>query len=110
MKKYILFLLIPLMLSGCRVGRTTETKGLENESYLQFVQGQEKYPDGVDVFVDDLPPFNVKVDKVNDRIVKGNVYTVKSGTRYLKVVYKNKTLFDKKVVLSPQQTRQIQLP
>jgi hypothetical protein len=110
MKKYLLLLIIPLVVLGCRVGRTTESRGLENESYLQFVQGQQKYSEGVEVFVDDLAPFKAKVNKVNDRTVKGNVYTVKSGTRHLKVVYKDKVLFEKEVVLSSQQTRQIQLP
>jgi hypothetical protein len=110
MKKYLWLLVIPLVLWGCKVGRTTETRGLENESYLQFVQGQQKYTEGVTVFVDDLAPFNAKVNKVNDRTVKGNVYTVKSGTRHLKVVYNNQTVFEKEVVLSSQQTRQIQLP
>jgi hypothetical protein len=110
MKKYLLLLIVPLILLGCRVGRTTETRGLENESYLQFVQGQQKYPEGVSVFVDDLAPFEAKVNKVNDRIVKGDVYTVKSGTRHLKVVYKDKIVFEKDLVLSSQQTRQIQLP
>jgi hypothetical protein len=110
MKKYLLLLIFPLVIFGCRVGRTTEVKGLENETYLQFVQGEQKYSEGVEVFVDNLAPFTAKVNKVNDRTVKGNVYTVKSGTRHLKVVYKNKVLFEKDVVLSSQQTRQIQLP
>jgi len=110
MKKYLLLLLIPIVLAGCKVGRTTEVKGLENESYLQFVQGQQKYSEGVDVYVDDLPTFKAKVVKQNDRTVKGQVYTVKSGTRQLKVIYKENVLFDKKVVLSSQQTRQINLP
>ena len=110
MKKYLLLLLIPIFFTGCKVGRTTEVKGLENESYLQFVQGNEKYSEGVDVYIDDLPAIKAKVVKQNDRTVKGQVYTVKSGTRQLKVVYKDKVLFDKKVVLSSQQTRQINLP
>ncbi|MDR2058053.1 MAG: hypothetical protein LBP83_07215 [Dysgonamonadaceae bacterium] len=111
MKKYLFVLcIVPLILYGCRVGRTTEVRGYENESYLQFVQGQQKYQEGVEVYVDDLPFFVAKVNKVNDRTVKGNVYTVKSGTRHLKVVYKGKVLFDKQVILSSQQTRQIQLP
>lgn len=105
-----MLLAIPLVLLGCTAGRTTETRGLENESYIQVVEGQQKYPEGVDVYVDDAAPFKVKVNKVNDRIAKGNVYTVKSGTRHLKVVYKSQVLFDKQVVLSSQQTRQIQLP
>lgn len=110
MKKYVILLIIPLFFWGCKVGKTTESKGLENESYLQFVQGQEKYSEEVEVFIDDIAPFKAKVNKVNDRTVKGNVYTVKSGTRHLKVVYKNKVLFEKDVLLSSQQTRQIQLP
>jgi hypothetical protein len=110
MKKYLLLFIIPLVLFGCRVGRTTESRGYENESYLQFVQGQQKYPEGVEVFVDDLPSYKAKVNNVNDRVVKGDVYTIKSGTRHLKVVYNGKVLYDKKVVLSSQQTRQIQLP
>ena len=112
MKKCVLLLLMifPLVFTGCKVGRTTESRGLENESYLQFVQGQGKYDEGVDVFVDNLAPFKAKVDKVNSRTVKGNVYTIKSGTRYLKVVYKGQVLYEKNVVLSSQETRQVQLP
>jgi hypothetical protein len=110
MKKYLILLVIPLVLLGCKSGRTTETRGLENEAYIQVVQGQQKYPGGVDVFVDDAAPFKAKVNKMNDRTVKGNIYTIKSGTRHLKVVYKNQVLFDKQVVLTSQQTRQIQLP
>ncbi|MDR0798327.1 MAG: membrane lipoprotein lipid attachment site-containing protein [Dysgonamonadaceae bacterium] len=110
MKKYFLLAVIPLILAACSVGRTTESRGLENESFLQFVQGQYEYPDGVQVYVDQLPPFTAKVNKVNGRTVKGNVYTVTSGTRHLTVAYKNTVLFEKEVVLSAQQTKQIQLP
>jgi hypothetical protein len=110
MKKYILLLIFSVVLFGCKVGRTAESRGLENESYLQFVQGQQEYPEGVEVFIDDLPVFTAKVNKVNDRTVKGDAYTVKSGTRHLKVVYKTEILFEKKVILSSQQTRRIQLP
>ena len=110
MKKYIIFLFIPFILAACSVGKTTESRGVENESYLQFLQGQEKYKEGVSVYVDDLPPFMAKVDKVNSRTVKGNVYTIKSGTRHVKVVYNNTILYEKHIILSTQQTRQIQLP
>jgi hypothetical protein len=111
MKKYLLLLIIPFLFGGCKVGRTTESKGLENEAYLQFVQtSSQKYAEGVTVFVDNLDAFNATVNKVNDRTVKGNIYTIKSGPRHLKVVYKDKTLYEKDIVLSSQQTRQIQLP
>ena len=111
MKKYLLFILMGfLALQSCKVGTVTESRGYENESYLQFVQGAENYSDGVLVYVDDLSPFLAKVDKVKAMTVKGNVYTVKSGTRHLKVTYKDKILYEKDVVLSSQQTRRIQLP
>jgi hypothetical protein len=111
MKQYLLFLLLtPLIFMGCKTGTTTESRGYENESYLQFVQGTQTYPQGVTVFIDDLQPIVAKVDKVKAMTVRGNVYTVKSGTRHVKVVYNGTVLFDKQVVLSPQQTRSIQLP
>ena len=112
MKKYVLLLLVifSFIFTGCKVGSTTGSRGLENESYLQFVQGQEKYNEGVNVFIDNIAPFKAKVDKVNSRTVKGNVYTVKSGTRHLRVEYKGQVLYEKDVVLSTQETRQIQLP
>ena len=109
-KHWLLCLLITFGVSACKVGTTTGSRGYENESYLQFVQGTQQYKEGVLVFVDDLPPFTAKVDKEKAMTVKGNVYTVKSGTRHLKVVYNNQILFEKEVVLSTQQTRQIQLP
>lgn len=112
MKKHILLLVtvISIIFTGCKVGRTTESRGLENESYLQFVQGQKVYEEGVDVFVDGIAPFKAKVDKMDSRMVKGNIYTVKSGTRHLKVEYKGSVLYEKNVVLASQETRQIQLP
>jgi len=111
MKKYLLLLVVfPLIFAGCKVGRITESRGLENESYLQFIQGQGKYNEGVDVFVDNIAPFKAKVDKVNSRTVKGNVYTIKSGTRHLRVEYKGQVLYEKDIVLSSQETRQVQLP
>ncbi|MDR0546359.1 MAG: hypothetical protein LBG77_02025 [Dysgonamonadaceae bacterium] len=111
MKKYLLFILLVFLgLQSCKVGTMTESRGLENESFLQFVQGNQKYSEGVLVFVDDLAPFTAKVDKIKSMSVKGNVYTIKSGTRHVKVVYRDQVLFEKDVVVSAQQTRKIQLP
>lgn len=114
MKKYILLLLIGTFILGlgaCSVGRTTESRGLENQAYLQFVRGTEgNYSEGVEVYVDGAEPFVAKVNKVNSRTVKGDVYVINSGTRYLKVMYKGAVLYEKTVVLSTQETRRIQLP
>ncbi|MCL1937208.1 MAG: hypothetical protein FWF52_02290 [Candidatus Azobacteroides sp.] len=109
-QRWLWLVIFPLIFAGCKVGSTTEAKGLENESYLQFVQGQEKYNGGVDVYVDNTASFKAKVDKVNSRTVRGNVYTIKSGTRHLKIAYKGQTLYEKDVFLSSRETKQILLP
>ena len=112
MKKYIGLLLVSiLILASCSVGRTTHTKALENQGYLQFVRGTtEKYSDGVDVYIDNAEPFKAKVDKVDSRTVKGNTYVINSGKRELKVMYKGRVLYEKTIMLVSQETRQVQLP
>lgn len=110
MKHLYYLLLIPVLLAGCSVGRTTEARGLENEAYLQFSKGQESYSGGVTVYVDDNEPFVAKVDVINSRKVKGNVYVIKTGKRHLKVVHKGKVLLEQDVFLSSQETRVIKLP
>lgn len=112
MKTHIWLLsLLVLVLGACSVGRTTESKGLENQAYLQFVRGNsEKYSDGVDVFIDDAQPFKAKVNKVDSRTVKGNTYVIKSGKRYLRVEYRGAVLYEKDIIVTTQETRRIQLP
>ncbi|MDD4514658.1 hypothetical protein [Massilibacteroides sp.] len=110
MKLCLLFFSV-ITLAACSVGRTTETRGLENEAYLSFVRGTtDKYSDGVQVYIDDNAPFKAKVNKVRPSTVKGDTYVIKSGKRHLKVVYKNKTLYDKEIIVSTQETKRIELP
>lgn len=112
MKTYIwLFALVLVVLGACSVGRTTESRGLENQAYLQFVRGNtDKYSDGVDVFIDDAQPFRAKVDKVDSRTVKGNTYVIQSGKRYLRVEYHGNVLYEKDIIVTTQETRKVQLP
>lgn len=112
MKKHIWFLIISvIVLSSCSVGRTTESRGLENEAYLQFVRGTTvKYSDGVEVYIDKDEPFKAKVNKVDSRTVKGDTYVIKSGKRHLAVVYKGETIYEKDIIVSTQETKRIQLP
>lgn len=106
-----LLALLTVVLVGCSVGRTTESRGLENQAYLQFVRGNtEKYSDGVDVYVDNAAPFRAKVNKVDSRTVKGNTYSIKSGKRHLKVEYEGVVLYEKDIVVTTQETRRVQLP
>jgi len=114
MKKYIWVVIVTIFaLSACTAGRTTESKGLENQAYLQFtiIKGSaDKYSDGVDVYVDDNAPFKGKVNLIQGKTVKGNTYVIKTGKRHVKVVYEGETLYEKDVMLSTQETRKIQLP
>lgn len=109
-KLFLLFFSVA-MLTACSVGRTTESRGLENEAYLQFVRGTtDKYNDGVYVYVDENKPFKAKVNKVKATTVKGDTYVIKSGKHHLKVVYKDKTVYEKDIITATQETKRIELP
>lgn len=110
LKLFLLFFSVA-MLSACSVGRTTETRGLENEAFLQFTRGTtDTYSDGVYVYIDDSQPFKAKVNKVKATTVKGDTYAIKSGKRHIKVVYKDRVLYEKDIIISAQETRRIELP
>jgi hypothetical protein len=106
---FIALLLAPL--AGCKVGNVTHAGGVDNLSYLQFLQGgSTKYGGGVEVFVDGNPAFTAKVDKIEKLNVRGNVYAVKQGTRRVKVVHEGKTLYEKNIFVGNQETKKITLP
>lgn len=109
-KLFLLFFSVA-MLTACSVGRTTETRGLENEAFLQFTRGTtDTYADGVYVYVDKNKPFKAKVNKIKATTVKGDTYTIKSGKRHIKVVYKDKVVYEKDIITSAQETKRIELP
>jgi hypothetical protein len=111
MKKIILFAITALTVTACSVGNVSKSGGLDNQGYLQFVQGGDtSYSDGVTVTIDDNPAFTAKVDKIKKRSVKGNTYAIKTGTRHLKVEYKGKVLYEKNIIIATQETKQINLP
>ncbi|MDR0566809.1 MAG: hypothetical protein LBG47_07235 [Prevotellaceae bacterium] len=109
--KILLIALLLSSLAGCKVGNVTRAGGVDNLSYLQFLQGgSTKYGEGVAVFVDDNPAFTAKVDKIEKLNVRGNVYAVKQGTRHVKVVSGGKTLYEKDIFVGNQETKKITLP
>ncbi|MDR0688234.1 MAG: hypothetical protein LBF55_06065 [Prevotellaceae bacterium] len=112
MKIKILFIALLLTsLAGCKVGNVAHSGGVDNASYLQFLQGgSTKYGAGVEVFVDDNPAFTAKVDKIEKLNVRGNVYAIKQGTRHVKVVHEGKTLYEKDIFVGNQETKKITLP
>ncbi|MDR3188808.1 MAG: hypothetical protein LBT94_06450 [Prevotellaceae bacterium] len=113
MKKglFTAFAALALLGAACSVGHRSHSGGLDNQAYLQFIQGGSvAYSEGVTVTVDDNPPFTAKVDKLERLRVKGNTYAVNTGTRHLKVEYKGATLYEKNIFIATQETKQINLP
>jgi hypothetical protein len=111
MKAKILFIALLLTsLAGCKVGNVTHAGGVDNQSYLQFLQGGSTKYSGVEVFVDNDPAFIAKVDKIEKLKVRGNVYVIKQGTHHVKVAYNGKTLYEKDIFVGNQETKQITLP
>jgi hypothetical protein len=114
MKKSVKYLVASLLFIGmatsCKVGMYSESKGKEQEAYLQIFQSQTSYPDGVVVVVDDQQPFMAKVNKDKKMNVKGNLYTIPTGRHHLKITAGGKLIYDKEIFISSQETKQITLP
>ncbi len=103
-------LFIVFAISSCKVGMYSEAKGKPQEAYLQIIQSQTKYPDGVEIIIDEQPPFIAKVDKEKKMKVKGNLCTIPTGRHRLRVLDKGKLVFDKEIFTSSQEVKQIQIP
>jgi len=98
-------------LTACKVGVTTKSGGMDNQGYLQFVQGgSQSYNNGVAVYVDDNPAFTANVDKKKRKSIKGNTYAINPGMRRIKVVSNGQTLYEKNTMVANQETKQIILP
>ena len=113
MKTFRLLLIMFIFgsLTACKVGVVSTSGGKDSQSYLQFVQGgNQSYKNGVAVYVDNNPVFTAKVDKVKKNSIKGNRYVINPGTRHIKVVDNGKTLYEKNVIVSSQETKKIILP
>lgn len=110
MKKILFVIAIGLIfLTGC-TGVKTLTKGLENESFLEFIGKSSNYNGGVDVNIDDKSTFKSEVNKDHTDRPKGNVYAISTGTHVVTVSYNNNLIFKKKIFVSAQETKKIMLP
>ncbi|MEG2573249.1 MAG: hypothetical protein RSA44_01155, partial [Bacteroides sp.] len=94
---------------SCKVGRYTEEKGLPNQAYLLFVSNHS-YSNTVQVTIDNKISFDAKVLKEKKMTVKGNTYAIGTGRKKLKVVDKGKTIYEKEIFVTTQETKKIQLP
>ncbi|MDR1348082.1 MAG: hypothetical protein LBJ63_06620 [Prevotellaceae bacterium] len=111
MKKSIIIIIAAFMVAACSTGNVSKSGGVDNMGYLQFVQsGNTVYSEGVTVMIDDNPSFTAKVDKLKKMKIKANTYAIKTGTRHLKVIYQDKILYEKNIIVAIHETKQINLP
>ena len=106
--KYISVLIL-LILTSCG-GTKTASRGLTNESYLEFIGKPSYYSEGVQVVVDENIPFVAKV--YNDRVgrLRGEVYAISTGSHNLKVYFENKLIYNKQIFITTQESKKIILP
>jgi hypothetical protein len=115
MKKNLFFAIMAsvLMLTGCKTSfPVPQQSGKEDMAYLVFVgpkstYGNGYYPVQVDV---DGTKFDAKVVKPKTANRKGVQYGVAPGTRNITVKFNNNVVYNKKLFLSSQETKIINLP
>jgi hypothetical protein len=107
-----------LVLASCRTGEgsLSTARGLENESFLEFVGKASNYRGGVDVNIDGKVTFKAKVHNENegynfgrkkiDRF-KGEIYVISTGTHTITVSYKGGIIYKKQIFISAQETKKI---
>ena len=115
MKARIIFSLIAIasLLVGCKTNYpVAQQSGKEDIAYLGFVGPLETYGNGsksVQVDVDGTK-FDAKVVKPKTANRKGTQYGVASGRRNITVKFNGKTVYQKQLFLSSQETKIINLP
>lgn len=98
-----------MTLAGCAKYPVSQSTGKEDMAYLLFVTGSGNDND-VTVTLDGEKVFTAKVVKQKNANRKGTSYGVATGRRKVKVQRDGKTLYDKEIFVSSQETKQIILP
>lgn len=111
MKKLLILFTLTLLLFSCKANYPiAQQSGKEDIAYLLFVSSHEYAGKEIQVTIDDIETFDAKVIKQSKAYLKGSQYGVRTGAHSLKVNYKGKTIYQKKVFVSPQDVKQIILP
>jgi len=110
MKRILSILTIGILMFTACTGVRTASRGLENESFLEFVGNPDTYSGGVEVILDDKTTFIAEVNNDNAGSVKGKVYAISTGKHIVTVTYKNNLLVKKQIFVSAQETKKIVLP
>ncbi|MEZ3589794.1 MAG: DUF4831 family protein [Muribaculaceae bacterium] len=98
-------------ITGCKTGTFASEHGRDDVAYIDVVSSDAYAGKKVTVTIDGTTEFTVKVQKSKQSTEKhnGDLYGIRPGRRSVKVVYDGKTLYEKEIFLSSQQTKIIQL-
>lgn len=99
-----------ILLAGCRSYPVAQQGGKEDMAYLLFVSSDEYKNKTVNVKLDDNTAFEAKVVATKRAKRKGIAYGVATGRRKIIVTNGEKTIYEKELFLSTQETKQITLP
>ncbi len=112
MKIKILFTLgLILLLSGCRANYpVAQQSGKDDVAYLLFVSPKEYANKYVTVSIDNANTFEAKVVKSRNSYTKGSSYSIATGRRAINVEYKGRSIYNKEIFVSTQETKIITLP
>ncbi len=107
---FIAFVFSLAFLSSCGMPIAQEG-GKSDVAYLLFVSPEHFYNKTVDVALSSMEQgFTAEVVKEKKSLRKGKAYTVPTGAATVKVYHQGKLLYSRKLFLSTQQTKIIQLP
>ena len=115
MKRNLLFALLAItcFLVGCKTSfPVAQQTGKEDMAYLVFVGPRQTYGNGsklVQVDVDGTK-FDAKVVKPKTANRKVTQYGVATGNRQITVKFNGETIYSKRLFLSSQETKVINLP
>lgn len=110
-RRYVFLLLAALLILGsCAAYRQKEKKEKAGQGYLQFVNPEGDYPDGVEVYINDKFSYIALVTEDKDHSLKRFRWPVTAGKLNLKVVYEGEEVYRGSLVLKPGETKQILLP
>lgn len=109
--KALLIVFSVIALAGCKANfPVAQQSGKEDTSYLLFVSQKEYRNKTVQVSIDNGPSFDAKTVSEKKSNRRGNQYGVTTGAKDIKVSYNGQTLYQKKLFLSTQEVKQINLP
>jgi hypothetical protein len=109
MKKILFFTILTTQLIGCGITKTV-SRGIENQAFLLIVGTPTKYPNNVEVVLDEKTRFTAEVQKNKAKIKHLRLYGISIGKHKVSILKNNKRIIEKTIFVSSQQTKKIILP